>query len=169
MLSNLSLSNFEVMEDQPEKEPERILTNNQRRFLAALKLTPHDTKAAADAIGMTKRVYYRWVTEGDSLYNPDFKAAVEEVIEDNLDHMEGELDFRIDGQYTLRVKEDGTPAMDALGRQIRDYTTPPDNGLLKFKLLTKGKHRGYVYRQEVTGADNNPLFGGFEVHIKRKK
>lgn len=157
------------MDDQIEKEKELILTPNQRRFLAAIKLTPHDIRAAAARVNLTWRVHNRWLNENDSLYNPDYKQAVEETIEENLDHLEGELDFRIDGQYTLRVDEKGNPVLDASGRQIRDYINPPDNTLLKFKLLTKGKHRGYVYRQEVTGADANPLFGGFEVNIKRKK
>lgn len=152
-----------------ETEPKHVLTNNQRKFLACLKKSPHNIKRAADAAAMTKRIHARWLNENDSLYSADYKAAVSEVLEDNLDHCEGELDFRIDGQYTLRVNEDKTPALDANGNQIRDYINPPDNTLLKFKLLTKGKHRGYVYRQEVTGADSNPLFGGFEVNIKRKK
>lgn len=157
------------MDDQIEKEKELILTPNQRRFLAALKLNPHDVQKASNDCKLSKRVHFAWMQEIHSLFNADYRQAVEQLIEDNLDHCEGELDFRIDGQYTLRFKEDGTPAMDANGKQIRDYINPPDNTLLKFKLLTKGKHRGYVYRQEVTGADANPLFGGFEVNIKRKK
>lgn len=157
------------MDDQIEKEKELILTPNQRRFLAALKKHPNDLREAAKAANLSYRVHRRWLTDGDSLFNEDYKEAVEETIEENLDHLEGELDFRIDGQYTLRVKADGSPDLDANGKQIRDYINPPDNTLLKFKLLTKGKHRGYVYRQEVTGADANPLFGGFEVNIKRKK
>lgn len=158
------------MEDQKETEqPKYKLTKNQRRMLAAIKKYPNNPTKAASVAELTSRVHRRWMTEGDNLYNADYKVAVEETIEENLDHLEGELDFRIDGQYTLRKNEDQSPALDANGHQIRDYINPPDNTLLKFKLLTKGKHRGYVYRQEVTGADANPLFGGFEINIKKKQ
>ena len=156
------------MDDQNKKErkfsgrSDSVIS--KKRMLAALKYRPGDIAAAAKAIGMWRRNHYYWLKD-----DPEYAEAYAELTEETIDHLEGELQFMINGQFTLRENKDGTPALDANGLQIRDYITPPDNTLLKFKLLTKAKDRGYVYRQEITGPDANPLFGGFEVNIKRKK
>lgn len=62
--------------------------------------------------------------------DPDYKLAVDELDGSVLDFAEGQL-------HTL-IKEGDTAATI-------------------FFLKTKGKKRGYIERQEITGADNQPV------------
>lgn len=119
---------------------------------------------------ITRPTFYNWVNN-----NPLFKSAVEDIDEEDLDFAESQLRFLMKGQYTLRHKKDkdGNPIageyeLDAEGNPIREYITPIDNASVMFKLKTKGKKRGYVYRQEITGADGSAV-GGFEINIMPKK
>ncbi len=61
----------------------------------------------------------------------------EETRQAYQDENERSLDYT-EGQMLARIK-DG------------------DSSMIKFHLMTKGKHRGYVERQEVTGAEGGPI------------
>jgi len=52
-------------------------------------------------------------------------------------------------------------AESQLHKQIRDNNTASTI----FYLKTKGKRRGYIERQEVTGADGEGLYDGFQIKI----
>ena len=62
--------------------------------------------------------------------DPEYKAAVESVEDSVLDFAESKLHGLIDGG---------------------------DTAATIFYMKTKGKKRGYVERQELTGADNQPI------------
>ena len=82
---------------------------------------------AAKIAGIDRKTYYNWI-EAD----PEFKAAIE-AVEPNevfVDFAENALIKRIQGGDTTAII---------------------------FALKTKGKKRGYVERQEVTGADGEAL------------
>lgn len=74
------------------------------------------------------------------IYNQDeeFKTACEAVKEKALDFAESAL--------MNQIKEGNTTA-------------------IIFYLKTQGKRRGYIERQELTGADEKPLFDGLNVKI----
>lgn len=48
-------------------------------------------------------------------------------------------------------------ATDIAVSRLRDAITTGDPWAIKFQLSTKGKDRGYVERQEITGADGNTI------------
>lgn len=52
-------------------------------------------------------------------------------------------------------------AEDMLAKKIKDG----DTATLIFFLKTQGKKRGYIERQELTGAEEKPLFDGLNVKI----
>lgn len=47
--------------------------------------------------------------------------------------------------------------VDIAEQGLRDALKKKDAWAIKYTLSTKGKHRGYVERQEVTGADGGPV------------
>jgi len=147
-----------------------VFTEQQLNILEIYRNKSCDISKTCVAGKISRPTFYKW-------YNniPDFKEAVDDINEEDLDFAESQLRFLMKGQYVLRHKTDkqGNPIpgeyeMDAEGEPIRDYINPIDNASVMFKLKTKGKKRGYVYRQEITGADGSAV-GGFEINIVRKK
>jgi len=66
--------------------------------------------------------------------------------------------YNNDPEFKKEVNDIGNVALDftesKMFEQIRDGNT----SLIKFYLATKGKKRGYVERQEITGSDGEKLF-----------
>mgnify|MGYP003637665147 CR=1 FL=1 len=66
--------------------------------------------------------------------------------------------YNNDPDFKKEVNDIGNVALDftesKMFEQIRDGNTT----LIKFYLATKGKKRGYVERQEITGSDGEKLF-----------
>jgi predicted DNA-binding transcriptional regulator AlpA len=66
--------------------------------------------------------------------------------------------YNNDPEFKKEVNDIGNVALDftesKMFEQIRDGNTT----LIKFYLATKGKKRGYVERQEITGSDGEKLF-----------
>jgi len=75
--------------------------------------------------GVARSTFYRWMDEDTA-----FKAAVEEIRESAIDHVESKLFSLIDSG---------------------------DTGSTIFFLKTRAKKRGYVERSEITGADGGPV------------
>ena len=75
--------------------------------------------------GVARSTFYRWMEE-----DTDFKAAVEEIREAAIDHVESKLFSLIDSG---------------------------DTGSTIFFLKTRAKKRGYIERTELTGADGGPV------------
>jgi hypothetical protein len=139
------------------------LSDNQRKFLAALKATNFDIGAAATKAGLHRRSHYNYLKD-----SKEYQLAFDDAFEELKDRWEGEGNFAIEGQYTISKDEHGEPnELDQNGKPIRHYINPPDRGFLKFKHLTKMKDRGYVYRQEITGVDGKDLFDGFEIDLTK--
>lgn len=118
----------------PEKKRER--------FLDALRNEPN-VSAAARASGYSRRYLYD-LRDSDS----EFAKAWDEAIEEALDAAEGELHRRA-------VKGVRKPVYHAGVRvgYIQEYS----DTLLIFYLKTRGKHRGYVERQEVDSRNSGEM------------
>lgn len=107
--------------------------------------------------------------------NQDFKDEIDAITEQSIDFAEDQLNFLMKGQYVYRKKKnkkgediEGQFEVDAEGNPIRDYITPIDGSSVRYMLSTKGKKRGYTFRQEITGADGNAI-GGMEITITNRK
>lgn len=144
-------------------------SHNQKKLLKAYEQASCNISEACRLAGLSRMCFH-------NNYNqvPEFKSAIEMLQEEDLDFAESQLKFLMTGQFVYRKKKDaagkeieGEFELDALGNPIRDYITPIDNSSVIFKLKTKGKNRGYTYRQEITGAEGNAI-GGFEINIVRK-
>ena len=72
--------------------------------------------------------------------------------------------MREDKEFKEEVRDIENIALDFaeshLHKQIRDYNS---TAATIFYLKTKGKHRGYVERQEITGAEGMPT--NFQIEI----
>lgn len=153
--------------DEPVAVP---LTEHQLNTIEIFRNKSCNISETCIASKICRPTFYSWYNK-----NPLFKEAIDNVDEEDLDFAESQLRFLMKGQYVLRHKKDtnGNPIpgeyeLDAEGEPIREYITPIDNASVMFKLKTKGKKRGYVYRQEITGADGSAV-GGFEINISPKK
>lgn len=77
-----------------------------------------------------RSTFYKWMNE-----DPEFKAAVDDVSEEALDFVEGQLLKKIQG---IEVQQ---------GENV--FSQPPSDTAIIFYLKTKGKKRGYIERTEV--------------------
>jgi len=162
--------NDQLSNNDHEAKAPKPLTVQQLNIIEIYRNKSCNISETCIAGQITRPTFYNWVNN-----NPLFKSAVEDIDEEDLDFAESQLRFLMKGQYILRHKKDkdGNPIpgeyeLDAEGNPIREYITPIDNASVMFKLKTKGKKRGYVYRQEITGADGSAV-GGFEINIMPKK
>ena len=104
-------------------------------FIQSYKDSFGNITVATKNIGVTRQTYYDWIKA-----DPEFKAAIDAIEPDELI-----VDF----------------AENALMKKI----SKGDTTAIIFTLKTKGKKRGYVERQEVTGADGKKLFDSIEINI----
>ena len=68
-----------------------------------------------------------------------------------------------DEVFALEVKEIENVALDFAESQLHKQISENSTAATIFYLKTKGKKRGYVERQEITGADGMPT--SFEIEI----
>ena len=110
----------------------------KEKMVEALAKTYGRVTDAARLIDIDRTTHYRWLKEDE-----EYKEAVESVNEIALDFVESKLFELIDGAQ----KE----VMTEVGPMMTKDTPNPTACI--FYLKTKGKKRGYVERQEVTGAE----------------
>lgn len=106
----------------------------KRAMLEALGRNGGIVTTASVAANVGRLSHYRWLKE-DPVYAARVKLAEEKAI----DNTESKLIQLINGVTVQRDGERG-PIV---------YTEPPNVTAIIFHLKTKGKHRGYVERQEV--------------------
>ena len=99
-------------------------------MIKALKSTLGVVAVACENVGISRQTHYRWLEE-DELY----KESVNDLSEMAIDFVETALFKKIQG----------------------DKHNKPDTACILFYLKTKGKKRGYIERQEVTGADGKSI------------
>jgi hypothetical protein len=102
-----------------------ISDNDKLKALCELDHSHGIVSVASRNAGIARSTFYRWMDEDET-----FKAAVEEIREASIDHVENKLFNLIDSG---------------------------DTGSTIFFLKTRGKKRGYVERTELTGADGKDL------------
>lgn len=110
----------------------------KRAMIEALKKTMGIVTPALELAQVSRTAHYGWLKD-----DPDYKAEVEEANEIALDFGETQLHSLMNGVF-VQGKEDV-------------YERPPDTAAVIFYNKTKNKKRGYVERQEITGADGEKL------------
>jgi len=103
---------------------QETLLNNKQKMLEALEKHLGIVSTACKAVGISRVTHYRYMRD------PEYKQAVEQIVEEAVDFAESHLLKRIsEGDTTATI----------------------------FYLKTKGKSRGYVERQEVKVQEVKPL------------
>lgn len=119
-------------------------TEQQKKsMLDALEKNLGIVTNAAKQVGIGRTTHYLWMNTDE-----DYKKSVEEIEHAALDFAESKLFERIQGVEMAKIGADGEPI---------SYTLPPDTTAIIFYLKTKGKKRGYIERQEITGAEGKPM------------
>lgn len=115
---------------------------DKRTMISALTKSLGRVTDAIKAVGISRSTHYLWM-ETDM----EYRKAVEELNDVALDHVESKLFELIDGA-TRETVVDGEVVT------IKDQPNPT---ACIFYLKTKGKKRGYIERQELTGGDGQPI------------
>ena len=129
------MSNLSIVEETTIK--------NKQRLLEALEASLGIVSTACNAMNISRQTHYNWMRD-DELY----REAVEELADVALDFAESQLMRKIRG-VLIQKETDGLPAV---------FEKEPSDTAIIFYLKTKGKKRGYVERQELTGAGGEDLF-----------
>lgn len=114
----------------------------KKALLVALERSLGIVSTACKSAGISRDTFYRYYNE-----DPEFKAKVDDVQEIAVDFSESKLHELINGVTLGKQK----------GDEKKIYKTPPNVTAVIFHLKTKGKKRGYVERQEITGPDGAPV------------
>lgn len=118
--------------------------NIKTKVIEALEKYNGIVTVSCRSVDLARSTFYKWLSE-----DAEFKAAVDEIHEVSIDFVESKLFEKINGvQATRKEDEEGEPIV---------YEIPPSDTAIIFYLKTKAKKRGYVERQELTGADGKPI------------
>lgn len=118
--------------------------HTKKQLLEALTKTRGIVTTACEMVGVSRTTYYDY-------YNNDeeFKEEVNSLSELALDFAESKLMEKMNGVKIGKETNEGLVV----------YDTPPSDTALIFYLKTKGKHRGYVERQENVITTAPPITG----------
>jgi hypothetical protein len=116
----------------------------KKAMLKAMKKYRGIVSHSLEAADVVRSTYYAWLKD-----DPEFKEDIEAINEGAIDFVESKLLDLIDGA-TEEV-------IHPLSGEIVELRGKPDKTAAIFFLKTRGKHRGYVERQEITGKDGEKL------------
>lgn len=108
--------------------------NNKKKLLEGLEKYNGIISSACQFAGLDRQTFYNYKRD-----DQEFAKAVEDINEAAIDFVEGKLFEKINGIKIV--------SKDVV------YDQPPSDTAIIFYLKTKGKKRGYVERQEITGKD----------------
>ena len=108
----------------------------KKAFLEAYKKSFGNVAQSCKAVGIVRQTYYNWL-QNDNEFNKEIQ---------DIEPKEEFLDF-LESKFVERINKGDTTS-------------------IIFGLKTKGKNRGYVERQEITGADGMP--NKIEIEILNK-
>jgi hypothetical protein len=122
-----------------------ILTEEKRKrgeMLQALRENNGVVLLALKKVGVHRNEHDDWLKN-----DPDYREVYNCIQEDQIDWVKTKMLERIDGARYEVMTEHGIQV-------LRDA---PCKASSIFYLKTKGKSRGYVERQEITGAEGGPV------------
>jgi len=125
---------------------------NAAQFIEAIQGTGGIKTTIAARLGCNWHTVDKWCRTV-----PSVKAAYEDECERMLDVAESVVLQALRDDLKVRVevrKKDGTVTMHMAAKPL----DPPTRlQMVRYYLSTKGKHRGYSERTEVTGDDGGPI------------
>ena len=119
-------------------------TTKKNAFLEALRKSLGVISTACEAAGISRQTFYNWKRDDE-----DFSQEVEDISETAVDFAESKLLEKINGVTMGKIVD---------GQKVIYETAPSDTAIIFF-LKTRGKSRGYIERQEITGKDGSDLYG----------
>ena len=126
---------------------EETTIKNKKRLLEALEVPLGIVTTACNSVNIARATHYNWMND-----DADYRAAVQELEDVVLDFAESKLMQKIRGIQ--------------IGKEVQGetviYDKEPSDAAIIFYLKTKGKKRGYIERQELTGAEGKDL-GVWEI------
>lgn len=122
-----------------------IIDENHRKrgeMIEALRRHKGNVWKARVDVGITRHQHDNWMKN-----DPDYREVCLSIKEDQIDFVEAKLLELVDGAFYEVMTEHGPQVMkDA-----------PNAQAVKFYLETQAKKRGFVVRQEITGAEGGPI------------
>ncbi|WP_207425986.1 hypothetical protein [Pedobacter sp. SYSU D00535] len=125
--------------------------SNKKRLLEGLRRYRGIVTSACKFANLDRQTFYNYKKD-----DPAFAQAVEDVEEEAIDFVEGKLYEKINGVECVSYNGKGEATV---------YDQPPSDTAIIFYLKTKGKKRGYVERQEITGKDGDPIESEITVKV----
>jgi hypothetical protein len=124
MADNAKVVNLRKIRKELGIDPSRKCTTAQskRDMLAALRARLGIVTVAAEIAGVSRRTHYNWIDENDPTFDLEYKKAVDDVMEMQLDFSESQLFKNIQA-----------------GKEASNI----------FHLRCKGKKRGYIQGEEL--------------------
>lgn len=127
------------------------MDNRKKEILDELEKQKGIVSISCNNVGLPRSTFYSWLKEDE-----EFKALVDEIQDVAIDYVESKLFEKIKG-VAVSSKYDNGEGEGAV------YSQPPSDTAIIFYLKTKGKKRGYVERNEFTGAEGDPLIPQINV------
>jgi hypothetical protein len=126
-----------------QKQQLKKVSDHKARLLDELSKAKGNISIACANTGLNRTTFYGYVNS-----DKNFAARVEDIKEEAIDHVESKLHELIDGVWCERQMKDGSTKI---------YHSIPDTGAVCFFLKCQAKKRGYIERQEITGAGGKDL------------
>lgn len=130
----------------------------KKKLLHSLEKTLGNVTDACLKAKVSRKTYYKYINEDEA-----FKQRVNAIAEKAIDFVESKLFEKIKG-----VQLPHTEVFCSDGHIITHETIKhlaPDTASICFYLKTRAKHRGYIERTEVTGAEGQPLLSPTTVNL----
>lgn len=134
------------MEKKIERMPTKFELDNieqKKSMISAMEVSLGILTQALKIVKIDARRHHKWMREDE-----DYAYEIRQIQEMCLDFAEQKLFELIRGVDRQVVTNKG---------DIVVIKEPPNVAAVLFYLKTKGKHRGYVERQELTGEEGRPV------------
>jgi hypothetical protein len=118
------------------------LGRKKGEMLQALRQSRGIVRAACELVGITRYQHDDWMRD-----DPDYRSCYQSIREDRTDFVEEQMIKLIEGAEYEVMTEAG----------IQTLRDAPCKSTIKFYLESQAKGRGYVTRQEITGADGGAV------------
>ena len=99
----------------------------------------------ATVLNVRRSTLYTWLKS-----DPEFAAALDDAREKLVDMAENRLQMLVQGVPKIEIDENGE-------KRFAGWIERPSETAIIFTLKTRGKKRGYVERQEITGANGSNI------------
>ena len=117
--------------------------SKKQAMIVALHKSLGIVTKACEVVGIAPSTHYGWLKDDE-----EYSFAVQEVHDKAIDFAESKLFELIEGAEKEVVTASG---------KVVTIKESPNTSATIFYLKTKGKKRGYVERQEITGEEGRPI------------